>query len=110
MHPGVGPPRHIHRSQDELFLVLEGTFDIEVGGQFFSAAAGDVAFVPRGTVHAFKNVGKRPGRLRYTFTPAGETEAMFRAFFDVSENGDLTSERMSEIAARYDQEIVGPPL
>jgi len=110
VQPGVGPPRHVHRSQDEVFFVLDGKFDIEIDGQLSRAASGDVAYVPRGAVHAFKNVGSEPGRLRYTFTPAGDTEAMFRAFFDAAQADNLAPERMAEIAARYDQEFVGPTL
>ena len=52
----------------------------------------------------------KAGYLRYTFTPAGDTEAMFRAFFDAAQSDELVPERMAEIAARYDQEFVGPTL
>ena len=110
VQPGVVPPRHIHRWQDEVFFVLAGNFDIEIAGQLSHATAGDVAYVPRGAVHAFKNVGSEPGRLRYTFTPAGDSEAMFRAFYDAAQIGELAPERMAEIAKRYDQEFVGPTL
>ena len=110
VQPGIGPPRHIHNNQDEVFFVVDGSFDIEIAGKRVGAKAGDIAYVPRGAVHAFKNVGSEPGRLRYTFTPAGETEAMFRAFFEANQAKELTPERMSEIAARYDQTLVGPPL
>jgi uncharacterized cupin superfamily protein len=110
VQPGVGPPRHIHHSQDEVFFVLDGSFDIEIDGQLSHATAGDVAYVPRGAVHAFKNVGSEPERLRYTFTPAGDTEEMFRAFFDAAQKGELGPKQMTEIAARFDQEFVGPTL
>lgn len=62
VEPGFGPARHIHKSQDEVFFVLEGSFDLEIDGQLFHAGAGDVAFVPRGAVHAFKNTGAAAGR------------------------------------------------
>ena len=110
VHPSVGPPRHIHNTQDEVFFVLDGSFDIEIAGERLSAKAGDIAFIPRGTVHAFKNVGSGQGRLRYTFTPAGDAESMFRAFFATAEADELTLESMSEIAAQYNQSFVGPPL
>jgi hypothetical protein len=35
---------------------------------------------------------------------------MFRAFFEAARNEQLTPERMAEIARKYDQEFVGPPL
>ncbi len=33
VEPGVGPPRHIHHEQDETFIFLEGTFDVEIDGK-----------------------------------------------------------------------------
>ena len=110
VQPGIGPGRHIHHGQDETFFFLEGTFDVEVGGVLHHAKPGDVAFVPRGTVHAFKNVGDAVGRLRYVFSPALQIEAMFRAFYEAQEGKTLSEEDMSRIARDHGQEFVGPPL
>ena len=108
--PGVGPGRHIHHQQDETFLFLEGEFIAEVAGEMYEFQQGDVAFIPKGTVHAFKNVGKSDGRLRYVFTPALTIELMFREFYAALEKGGLSMEAMSEIALKHGQEFVGPPL
>lgn len=110
VQPGVGPGRHIHHQQDETFFFLEGKFDVEIGGKRHHMMAGDVAFVPRGTVHAFKNVGDSPGRLRYIFTPALQAEAMFRAFHAAMSDDALTPDEMARIANAHCQEFVGPPL
>ena len=110
VEPGVGPPRHIHHVQDEVFFVIDGHVDIEIAGELYTAGPGDVAYVPRGAVHAFANPGKDRVRLRYTFSPAGGSEAMFRAFFAASEAGGLDPDAMAGIALKYDTEIVGPPL
>ena len=107
---GVGPGRHIHHKQDETFFFLEGTFDVEVAGVLHRMEPGDVAFIPRGTVHAFKNVGETQGRLRYVFSPALTVEEMFRSFFAALKGGNLSAEVMSEIALEHGQEFVGPPL
>ncbi|NNE28991.1 MAG: cupin domain-containing protein [Saprospiraceae bacterium] len=107
---GVGPPRHIHHEQDETFFFLEGEFIVEVGGEIFECQPGDVAFIPKGTIHAFKNVGDKPGRLRYVFSPALSMEAMFREMFKVIEERPLSHEEMSEIALKHGQEMVGHPL
>ena len=69
-----------------------------------------MAFVPRGTVHAFKNVGETQGRIRYVFSPALTVEEMFRSFFAALKGGNLSAEVMSEIALEHGQEFVGPPL
>ena len=107
---GVGPGRHIHHQQDETFFFLEGNFEVEVGGKLYKMEAGDVAFVPKGTVHAFKNVGKGRGRLRYIFSPALSIEDMFREFYASLESGEFSPEIMAKIALKHGQEFVGPPL
>ena len=110
VEPGIGPGRHIHHGEDETFFVMEGQFAFEADGKRMEAGTGDVLFVPKGTVHAFKNTGTTQGRLRYMFTPAGPVEAMFRAFHAADAKGDLTPEKMAEIAQDFDQSFVGPPL
>jgi len=110
VEPGIGPGRHIHHHQDETFFFLEGEFDVEVGGVLHHMKPGDVAFIPRGTVHAFKNVGDTKGRLRYVFSPALTIEEMFRAFFASMEEGPLSTEALAAISLKHGQEFVGPPL
>ena len=110
VEPGIGPGRHIHHGQEETFFFLEGRFDVEVAGVRHRMEPGDVAFVPRGTVHAFKNVGQTQGRLRYVFSPALTIEEMFRALFSAQQEGGLSETVMAEIATEHGQEFVGPPL
>ena len=75
--PGGGPPPHLHENEDESFYVLDGQFEILVGDELLRAGPGDYAFVPRGTVHRFANVGDAVGRLLILFTPGG-LEQFFR--------------------------------
>ena len=110
VQPGIGPGRHIHHDQDETFFFLDGEFDVEIGGNLHHMSPGDIGFVPRGTVHAFKNVGSTPGRLRYVFSPALQVEAMFRAFHAAQVSGSMNMDTMAEIAAKHGQTFVGPPL
>lgn len=109
--PGVGLSRHIHHQQDETFIFLEGIFDVEVDGERYRMTAGDVAFIPKGSVHAWKNVGITQGRLRYIFSPALNIEKMFRELDEFRKSGEFTDELAQELAAKYpEQETVGPPL
>ncbi len=110
VQPGIGPGRHIHHDRDEAFFFLEGDFSVEIDGVVHEMSPGDVAFVPRGSVHAFKNVGTTEGRLRYIFSPALKMEAMFRAFHKAALGGEITETQMSEIASTHGQTFVGPPL
>lgn len=69
--PGGGPPPHIHTREDEFFFVLDGTFELRIGDELHALGAGGYAYVPRGTVHNFRNTADTPSRLLVGFTPAG---------------------------------------
>ena len=111
VEPGLGPGRHIHHKQDETFFFLEGTFDVEIDGQNYNMSAGDTAFIPKGTIHGWKNVGDGISRLRYIFSPALNIEEMFRDISSANELGGMTEELILKLAQVYpEQETVGPPL
>jgi quercetin dioxygenase-like cupin family protein len=114
--PGYGPPRHIHHSSDELFYVLEGEFLFLVGEREVSAMAGSFVFIPRGTVHAAKVIGTRPGKVLTAYVPGG-LERSFEEFARVrteqgEDEGRSTGRSMTveEINEKYDSAFVGPPL
>jgi quercetin dioxygenase-like cupin family protein len=110
--PGAGPPRHIHHGADELFYVLEGQFQFLAGERVASAPPGTFVFIPRGTVHAAKNVGTEPGRLLAAFIPGG-VEGSFEAFAQLppEQGGDPDrAARVRAVAEQYESEFVGPPL
>jgi quercetin dioxygenase-like cupin family protein len=59
--PGYVSPKHTHPGE-EIVYVLEGSLEHEVEGKPpVRVKAGDVLFVPAGTVHAAKNVGSGNG-------------------------------------------------
>jgi len=106
--PGKGPERHVHHKQDETFVFLEGEFQVEVDGEIFFAKAGDVAFIPKGSKHAWKNVGKSEGRLRYVFSPALNIDSMFQDLHDIRKGKEFEKDHFSK--SYPEQESVGPPL
>jgi len=54
--PGAAVPRHTHPGE-ELVYVLEGTLEFQLEGQApVTVKAGEVFFIPAGTVHTAKNV------------------------------------------------------
>ena len=75
--PGGGPPPHVHLGEDEFFYVLDGDFEIRIGDTTHAVGPGGFAFVPRGTVHNFRNRGDAPARILVGFTPGG-IEGFFR--------------------------------
>src|SRR5215213_4351627 len=64
--PGASFPRHTHPGE-EIIYVIEGTLEYEVAGKPVTLKAGDVLFVPTGTVHSAKNVGTGPGAELATY-------------------------------------------
>ncbi len=55
--PGVTSPRHRHPGE-EIVYVIEGTLEYQVEGKPpVTLKAGEVLFIPAGTIHAAKNVG-----------------------------------------------------
>jgi len=55
--PGEVAPRHKHPGE-EIIYVLEGTLEYEVDGKPpVTLKAGDVLFIPYGTVHSARNPG-----------------------------------------------------
>jgi quercetin dioxygenase-like cupin family protein len=65
--PGVASPKHTHPGE-EIIYVLEGSLEYEVEGKPpVTLKAGDVLFIPAGTVHAAKNVGSGSGAELATY-------------------------------------------
>ena len=65
--PGVTAAKHRHPGE-EIIYVLEGTLEYQLEGQPpVTLKAGDVLFVPAGTPHTAKNVGKVLGSELATY-------------------------------------------
>lgn len=65
--PGVAFPKHSHPGE-EIVYVLEGSLEYEVGGEPpVTLEAGDVLFIPAGTIHSAKNVGSGDGAELATY-------------------------------------------
>jgi quercetin dioxygenase-like cupin family protein len=51
--PGIEPPLHVHRNEDEWYYVLDGTVTFHVGPDAYAGQAGSLVFLPRGVPHTF---------------------------------------------------------
>jgi quercetin dioxygenase-like cupin family protein len=114
--PGAGPPHHVHHREDEAFYVLGGDFEFLDGEETKRVGAGSLLYVPKGTLHAHKNVGEGVGRMLITQTPGGLYEQFFEGVGKPAEaeGGPLDFEaqpevgRIVEVAAKYGIEIPPP--
>jgi quercetin dioxygenase-like cupin family protein len=65
--PGVAFPKHSHPGE-EIAYVLEGSLEYQVEGKPpVTLKAGEVLFIPAGTIHAAKNVGTGNGAELATY-------------------------------------------
>ena len=108
--PGTGAPPHLHREEDEAFYVLAGEYEFTVGDARMRASTGAFAFVPRGTVHAFKNTGQEAGRLLITVTPGTGHEGLFREVEELTTKlgRQPPTEQLLTLAAQYGWIMVNP--
>ncbi len=115
--PGGGAPAHIHHREDESFYVVEGEFEFSRNGETIRAGAGSLVYVPKGSLHAFENVGEERGTLLLSQTPGG----LHERFFD--EVGEEATDRATPpvvagspdllalvtVAAKYGTELLASP-
>ena len=74
--PQQGAPLHRH-SDDEAFLIIEGTFQFQIEDQYLQRGVGDFVFVSKNKPHTFFNTGTEEGRLLIITLPAGGHENFF---------------------------------
>lgn len=106
--PGKGPPLHRHAREDEFFYVLDGHFRFRVDGSDHDAPTGTFIFAPRGSLHAFANVGERPARLLiWTLPPAIEP-----AFRECDAQGLKPADagRLAAVFGEVGVTFEGPPI
>lgn len=72
--PGWGPPRHIHSVEDEIFYILDGSYELHIGDERRTVSSGASAILPRNIPHGFRNVASTPSRLVFVITPGGLEE------------------------------------
>lgn len=105
--PGVGIPLHVHRNEDELFCVLEGTVAFTVGGETIEAGPGSTVFLPREIPHAFIATGDKPVKTLVTALPSG-IEHMFHDLSALPA-GPPDMPAVFEICGRYGITFLAPP-
>ena len=101
--PAGGCPPHRQRYDDEAFFVLDGRYAFLAGDEQVELGPGGYLYVPRGTVHAFTNVGSTTARMLVLVAPGG----IHQQFLD--EVGDRAGRaaweadinRLLEVAPKY---------
>ena len=99
--PGEGPPDHVHYSQEEMFFIVEGTYELTLGGQTSTVGPGTIVFIPRNVVHRFKNVGDTTARMLDWSLPGGQ-DRYFEAVAELAAGGAFAGKKVMEISETFD--------
>ena len=88
--PGEGPPDHVHFSQEEMFFIVEGTYELTVGDQTSTVGPGTI-----------KNAGDTTACMLDWSLPGGQ-DHYFKAISDLTAGAGFTGEKVMEISKRFD--------
>ena len=116
---GDSPPLHVHHTEDEAFLVLEGELRLAVGETELSLEAGQSTVAPRGVPHTYR-VESEDGARWLVGTARGDFERFVRSLSRPAVGQEVpersappTPEQaaaLASAAAAHGIELVGPPL
>jgi uncharacterized RmlC-like cupin family protein len=115
---GESAPLHIHRNEDEVFHILEGTMRFRIGGKDKIAHAGETVLAHKGIPHTFR-VESPEGARCLVITSGGDFENMIREMSEPARGRELPPhveptpemiKALTEACARNGIDIVGPPL
>lgn len=72
LEPNSGPgPRHFHQRAENVYIVISGRIEVEVGGKITPLESEDVLLIPPGTVHNTSNPGSETAVFIEVYAPAG---------------------------------------
>jgi quercetin dioxygenase-like cupin family protein len=97
--PGVEPPLHVHRNEDEYYYLLDGVVTFHVGEETYRGQPGSVVFLPRAVPHTF-TIQTPTARMLLLNAPGG-----FERMFELA---PTTPDEAITALRRYDVDVVGP--
>jgi quercetin dioxygenase-like cupin family protein len=103
---GFGIPPHVHTHEDEVLYVIEGEFEIFVGGE--RLRQGSVLNFPRGIAHGFQGVGTPVSRALHLVTPGTSFERFLHELVSLPP-GPPDMAQVAALFGKYGMEILPPP-
>ena len=107
-----GPVAHRHDAVDEGFFVVAGEIEFLLGEERRHAAAGDFAWVPRGTAHTFACAGPDPVHVVAFACPGGIEHLFAEQGAYLASLGERPPDPvvLEEMGNRHGAPTVGPPI
>lgn len=114
---GFGAPLHVHETEDELMIILEGEIRFTSGDTTFVGTAGATAWLPHGVPHTFQVLSEEARCI--VVTAANDGPLQFENFVGelgepiaepvMPEEGPIDPEAVAMAGARNGLQILGPP-
>jgi quercetin dioxygenase-like cupin family protein len=95
------PVAHYHETWDETVYSLCGTTTWRIAGRDVALEAGRSIFIPRGTVHGFRNDTNTPTKCLVVLTPGALSTEYFEEIANLANSGVRDLEAMKAVMSRY---------
>ncbi|WP_420333271.1 cupin domain-containing protein [Roseibium sp.] len=97
-------PPHVHPTQDEWIVMLEGELEVEMGGKTHVAKAGDTVRMPMGEAHGIFNRSGETATCVFGVAPARKLFDLFIAL-----NGVTDPQELVRLSALHEVDFLPPP-
>jgi quercetin dioxygenase-like cupin family protein len=104
---GFGIPPHVHSHEDEVLYVIEGEYEVFLGGEVFHAGPGTVLNFTRGTAHGFQGVGTATNRALHVVTPGTSFEQFLHELVQLPP-GPPDMQLLTALFGKYGMELLPP--
>src|SRR5918993_123139 len=91
LFPGGQSAIHIHPQQEETYEVKEGEIEVYLDGTWRTLKAGERIIIPKGTIHAFRNMGKQKVIAFNSHNPGLRFGEMLEVIQQYINEGKITS-------------------
>jgi quercetin dioxygenase-like cupin family protein len=117
MPRGESPPLHVHRNEDEVFVLLEGRMRLQLDGCTVQLEKGQATLAPKGLPHSFV-VESDEARV-LTITKGHDFETMLREMSRPAAGAGLPPRKaptpemvaaLTDTCRRHNIDMIGPPL
>jgi len=97
-------PPHIHPTQDEWIIVIDGNLEIEFLGDVHKAGPGDTVRMPMGEAHGIFNRSGAHAKAMFGVAPARKLFDLFAALDGVTDPAELV-----RLSALHEVDFLPPP-
>ena len=101
-------PLHVHDNEDEMFIIVEGTYRVFANGAWSDCGPGSAVYFPRGVMHTFYLIGGQNGKHWVLTTSNAFRDYFTRAGEIFAAGGAPDRARLAALGAEYGMRFVQP--